>query len=128
MRSYKYIVRVLLILIVIGCITVTLGMYSRLFEDKEVEKIASQLLNDINIAYLNNDEELLKQAYDQDVLHGKWAYEYAIKKQDYLNKWAKKQEIEYTDIKSYHKFPKITGSDSTYNLTVKSEPVILGNL
>ncbi|WP_113919219.1 amidase domain-containing protein [Alkalibaculum bacchi] len=120
MRSYKYIVRVLLILITIGCITATLGMYSRLFEDKEVEKIAGQLLNDINIAYLNNDEELLKQAYDQDVLHGKWAYEYAIKKQDYLNKWAEKQEIEYIDIKSYHKFPQITGSDSTYNLTVKS--------
>lgn len=120
MGSSKYVVRILLILIILGCITATLGMYSRLFEDKEVEKIASQLLNDINKAYLYNNAEFLKKAYDQNVLHGKWAYEYAVKKQDYLNQWAEKQGIEYTDIKSYHKFPKITGSDSTYNITVKS--------
>ena len=52
--NYKLLVRVLIVLIIIGCVTAALGMYSRLFEDKEVEKVTSRLLNDMNHVFLTN--------------------------------------------------------------------------
>ena len=120
MHKQRYIRRVIWLTIIIICITTLVGMSSKLFEDDQIEKIAKQLLNDINLAYVNEDEELLKEYYDTDILYGKWAYEYGLKKVDYLRQWKEKQGIEYTDIKSEYKFLKVSGTDQTYDLTVKS--------
>lgn len=120
MLNQKYIRRIIRIIVVIICIITGLGMSSRLFEDQEIEKIAKQLLNDINVAYANEDEGLLKGYYDTDIRYGQWAYEYAVKKMNYLKQWKEKQGIQYTDIKSEHKLIKISGADQVYNLTVKS--------
>lgn len=112
-----------MIIIVIGiiiCIAMMVGATTKLFEDNEIEKIVSQILDDQNIAYLNSDRELLKYNYDIDALYGKWAYEYAEKKMNYLNDWSEKQGIEFTKIKSDYIFYNIEGSSQIYNVTVKS--------
>ncbi|MPW26187.1 amidase domain-containing protein [Alkalibaculum sp. M08DMB] len=112
--------RIIALLLVVAFITIALGMTSKLFKSDEIEKVAKQLLNDMNIAYLNGDEELLKEQYDVDTLYGKWAFEYALKKMEYIKTWSEKQGIEYTDIKSDYKFTKVSGSDQAFDLTVKS--------
>lgn len=97
-----------------------LGMSADFFEESEIKKIATQLLDDVNTAYINRDEKLLNDKFDRSTLYGKWAYEYAVKKVNYLNDWSMKQGIDFTDINSDYTFSKISGSNQTYNVSVKS--------
>ncbi|MFZ7133012.1 MAG: amidase domain-containing protein [Eubacteriales bacterium] len=120
MFKWLYSKQMLFFIGLILCIIIALGMSSKLFEDNELEKLASQLLDDINTAYLAKDEESLKNYYHTDVLYGKWAYEYAVRKIKYIENWSKKQNIQFTEIKSEYTFYNITGSDQVYNLTVKA--------
>lgn len=108
------------IIVLIICLSITLGMSTKIFEEKEIEKIAGQILDDINKVYLNGNEEELKGYFNTDVLYGKWAYEYATKKMKYIEDWSFKQGIDITEIKSDYKYYNITGSDQIYNLIVNS--------
>ncbi|WP_298844020.1 amidase domain-containing protein [uncultured Clostridium sp.] len=65
---------------------------------KEVTSYIEQIFQSRNRAILNGNLKLIKSFYNMDTKYGTWAYEYEKKKMDYINNWAEKQGIKFTDI------------------------------
>lgn len=49
-------------------------------------------------AILNEDLDCINCLYDTTTKYGRWAYEYEEKKVKYINNWAEKQGVKFTDI------------------------------
>lgn len=65
---------------------------------KEVTNYIEQIFQSRNKAILSGDLELIKSFYNMDTKYGTWAYEYEKKKMDYIENWAEKQGIKFTNI------------------------------
>ena len=62
---------------------------------------------------LTKDLDSIKSLYDTNTKYGQWAYEYEEKKVKYINNWAKKQGIKFTDITPTLVFKKAKISDKS---------------
>ena len=67
-------------------------------EKKEITSYIEQIFHQRNKAILSGDLELIKSIYNTDTKYGTWAYEYEKRKMNYVNNWAQKQGIKFTDI------------------------------
>lgn len=66
--------------------------------DNEVKNTVSNLFLMRNKAILTKDLDSIESFYDTDCKFGQWAYEYEEKKIKYINNWAEKQGVIFTDI------------------------------
>ena len=62
---------------------------------------------------LTKDLDSIKSLYDTNTKYGQWAYEYEEKKVKYIDNWAKKQGIKFTDITPNLVFRKAKISDNS---------------
>lgn len=83
---------------------------------KEVTSYIDQIFQKRNKAILSGDIELIKSLYNMDTKYGTWAYEYEKRKMDYINNWAQKQGVKFTEIKPTVIVKKIRGDEDTYSV------------
>ncbi|WP_291632395.1 amidase domain-containing protein [Clostridium sp.] len=83
---------------------------------KEVTSYIEQIFQSRNKAILNGDLELIQSLYNMDTKYGTWAYEYEKRKMDYINNWAEKQGVKFTNITPTVIVKKIKGSDDTFSI------------
>jgi len=66
--------------------------------DSEISEYVRNIFINRNKAILDKNLELIKSIYDTKSKYGKWAYEYEERKVKYLNNWAEKQGVKFTEI------------------------------
>ncbi|PRR84391.1 amidase domain-containing protein [Clostridium vincentii] len=66
--------------------------------DAEIVKLVESIFVSRNRAILEQDLELIDTLYATDTKYGQWAYEYEERKVNYLNNWAEKQGVKFTEI------------------------------
>ena len=66
--------------------------------DKELVEFVQDIFINRNKAILDKNLELIESLYDTNSKYGKWAYEYEERKVKYLNNWAEKQGVKFTEI------------------------------
>ena len=64
------------------------------------KNLLEELFYERNRTILGDDPSGLKRFYNTSAKYGLWAYEHQIMRTEYLHKWADKQGIIFTDIKS----------------------------
>jgi len=83
---------------------------------KEVTSYINQIFQKRNKAILNGDLKLIQSLYNMDTRYGTWAYEYEKKKMDYINNWAEKQGVKFTNIIPTVIVKKIRGSNDNFSI------------
>ena len=71
---------------------------SKEVSEEEVKNTVNNLFLKRNKAILTKDLDSIESFYDTDSKFGQWAYEYEEKKIKYINNWAEKQGVIFTDI------------------------------
>lgn len=66
--------------------------------DNEIVNFVENIFTIRNKAILSQDLDSLEAIYATDTKFGQWAYEYEQKKVKYINNWAEKQGVNFTDI------------------------------
>ncbi|SFC17984.1 amidase domain-containing protein [Clostridium uliginosum] len=66
--------------------------------DSEVKSYVENIFSIKSKAILTQDLDCLEHIYATDTKLGQWAYEYEEKKVKYINNWAQKQGVKFTDI------------------------------
>ncbi len=125
-------------------LTLSIGIYTHIEQDKVQTKERLVQVNDIDTQEVNNqykilleslfdyrnkallekNEGILKQLYETDKKFGLWAYEHEVKKMKYLKNWSNKQGVKFNDIKTKVKIKKIKQKeDDLYGIicTVSTE-------
>lgn len=125
-------------------LTLSIGIYTHIEQDKVQTKERLVQVNDIDTQEVNNqykilleslfdyrnkallekNEGILKQLYETDKKFGLWAYEHEVKKMKYLENWSNKQGVKFNDIKTKVKIKKIKQKeDDLYGIicTVSTE-------
>ncbi|MBW9152726.1 amidase domain-containing protein [Clostridium estertheticum] len=100
-KSQSFKLKLLIFVILLLSMQVYISSYANTITDeskKEVTNYINQIFKNRNKAILNGDLELIQSFYNMDTKYGTWAYEYEKKKMDYINNWAEKQGIKFTDI------------------------------
>ncbi|MEK6264704.1 MAG: amidase domain-containing protein [Clostridium sp.] len=85
-------------------------------EKKEVTSYIQQIFQQRNKAILSGDLELIKSIYNMDTKYGTWAYEYEIRKMNYVNKWAQKQGVKFIDITPTVIIKRIKGNSPNFSI------------
>lgn len=67
-------------------------------DEKELHTIIENIFITKSKAILSQDLDCIKSIYATDTKFGRWAYEYQETKVKYINNWAEKQGVEFTDI------------------------------
>lgn len=78
---------------------------SELKEDFEI--LLEDLFAKRNLTILSADYDNLKEFYDLNIKVSLWAYEYEVKKTDYLINWSEKQAVKFNNISSIIKIRKV---------------------
>ncbi|MFZ5986665.1 MAG: amidase domain-containing protein [Bacillota bacterium] len=118
---------VLTFIIVICIFSITLYSTSPALPSVSINEEQVKMIEDIlqtkNKAFMEGDIETIKSLYNLETKLGTWAYEHQMKKMKYLQKWADKQGIKFTDIKSKIKvrYVKERGSGYRYNFIASTE-------
>jgi len=91
--------------------------------DENNIQIIEELLTTRNNALLNGNTEVIQSLYDRNTKLGAWAYEHQMKKMQYLNNWAEKQGIIFSDINSIFKIRSVkeNGDTTSYNFICSTE-------
>lgn len=71
-----------------------------------------------NKAVLSQDLDSIESIYATDTKYGQWAYEYEQRKVKYINNWAEKQGIKFTDIIPKIVIRKTVAGKERYSLNV----------
>ncbi len=85
-------------------------------EKKEVTSYIEQIFQKRNKAILSGDLELIKSIYNTDTKYGTWAYEYEKRKMNYINNWAQKQGVKFTNITPTIIIKTIKGNIDTFSI------------
>jgi len=83
---------------------------------KEVTSYIEQIFQNRNKAILSGNLELIKSFYNTDTKYGTWAYEYEKRKMDYINNWAEKQGVKFTDINPTVIIKRIRGNNDNFSI------------
>lgn len=85
-------------------------------EKKQVTTYIEQIFQRRNKAILSGDLKLIQSLYNMDTKYGTWAYEYEKRKMDYINNWAEKQGVKFTDIRPTVIIKRIKGSNDSFSI------------
>ncbi|MBU3111329.1 amidase domain-containing protein [Clostridium lacusfryxellense] len=89
-------------------------------EKKQVTTYIEQIFQRRNKAILSGDLKLIQSLYNMDTKYGTWAYEYEKKKMDYINNWAEKQGVRFTEIIPTVIIKRIKGSNDSFSVYLLS--------
>jgi Putative amidase domain len=78
---------------------------AQLKEDFEI--LLEDLFSKRNATILSADYNNLKEFYDLNIKVSLWAYEYEVKKTEYIINWSEKQAVKFNDISSIIKIRKV---------------------
>lgn len=85
-------------------------------EKKQVTGYIEQIFQRRNKAILSGDLELIQSLYNMETKYGTWAYEYEKRKMDYINNWAEKQGVKFTEIIPTIIVKKISGNVDNFSI------------
>ncbi len=80
--------------------------------DNEMKNFVRNIFLSKSKSVLTQDLDSIQSLYDTDTKYGQWAYEYEERKVKYINNWAKKQGVKFTDITPDIVFRKAKVSDN----------------
>jgi len=116
-KSFKH--KLFIFVIFLLSTQVYISSYANTISDeskKEITSYIEQIFQSRNKAILNGNLELIKSFYNMDTKYGTWAYEYEKKKMDYINNWAEKQGIKFTDIVPTLIIKRITENNDNFSI------------
>lgn len=86
--------------------------------DDEMKNFVKNIFLSKSKSVLTQDLDSIESLYDTDTKYGQWAYEYEERKVKYINNWAKKQGVKFTDITPDVVFRKVKVSDKVCSFYV----------
>ncbi len=87
-------------------------------EKEQVTKAIEDIFINRNRAILNGDLEFIQSIYNLKTQYGTWAFEYEQKKVKYINNWAEKQGIKFTEINPKVVIRRIRGGNGSYSVNL----------
>lgn len=86
--------------------------------EAEVKNFVENIFLIRNKAILSGDLDSIEKLYATDTKYGRWAYEYEETKVKYINNWAEKQDVIFTDIIPKVVIRKAKEGDGKYSFNI----------
>ncbi len=87
-------------------------------EKAQLEEIVEQIYGNRCSAIISGDLELIEASYNKNTRYGMWAYEYEIRRMQYLQKWGEKQGVSFTRIDPVVIMRRIKGGGDSYSFNL----------
>ncbi|MBY0754462.1 amidase domain-containing protein [Clostridium sardiniense] len=119
-KSYFKYLKIFIIAFICLCtiFMIPLKAFAESNPDDEMKNFVKNIFLSKSKSVLTQDLDSIESLYDTDTKYGQWAYEYEERKVKYINNWAKKQGIKFTDITPDIVFRKAKVSDKACSFYV----------